>query len=536
MTICIFDLYFSTLGGGEKHIGYAAEILTEKHQVYILHCGAFNKADIKSRLNLNLDKVTFINLDADSDPNEQVIRIAGQLKAPVFINATHFSKLYIPGLINISLVFFPRYIYPTSFSAMDMIKYKMASLLFGEYVKKIAFDKISHDEEIDGGLGRWTYKASDIIVNGPFTTASVFYEGYSNRSAKEVVKYIHGPDPMDFTIDDQKISFRNTHPENIHCKLELGCDTFVPAEKEPGSQDTRALGLFITQVKLDSFSLLTKMVLKLWRTGRLRSHLTRLYIKGQCIREQLAYKDLLLKGDLILSNSAYTKEWIGKIYGQGIETDVLYPPVDVNEFYSKDKNDQIISVGRFFVGDHNKKQLELIKAFKRLYDNHPEARSYTFHLCGGTHKEERNVKYVELCRKVCQGYPIMIHTDIKYDQLKELYAGSKIFWHGAGLHEDEQKTPDKFEHFGITTVESMASGCVPIVIGIAGQLEIVQNNVDGFHWKTEEELINRTLKVMRSETLRSRLSAASMERAKNFDQQKFRERLSDLFRKVNVSV
>ena len=536
MTICIFDLYFSTLGGGEKHIGYAAEILTEKHEVYVLHCGAFARADVKSRLNLNLDKVTFIALDAEEDLDEQVTTIVRKLNAPVFINATHFSKLYIPGLINISLVFFPRYIYPTSFSTVDMIKYRISNLLFREYVKRVGFDKISHEEEINGRLGRWTHKASNIIINGRFKAASVYYENFTKRPAKDIVKYIKGPDKLDFVLDHEKISFRPSHEGNTHSKLELGCNTFIPAETQAGSQDTRDLGLFITQVKIDSFSLFTRIALKLWRTNRLRSRLTRLYIKGQCIREQLAYKDLLLKGDLILSNSGYTKDWIGKIYGTEIETDVLYPPVDVNEFYSNDKKDHIISVGRFFVGDHNKKQLELIKAFKKLYDGHPEARNYTFHLCGGTHKEERNVKYVELCRKASHGYPIMIHTDIKYEKLKEFYADAKIFWHGAGLNEDEQKTPDKFEHFGITTVEAMASGCVPIVIGIAGQLEIVQDNIDGFHWKTEEELINRTLRVMRNDALRSRLSSEGMERAKNFDQQKFRERLSELFRKVDVIV
>ena len=41
-----------------------------------------------------------------------------------------------------------------------------------------------------------------------------------------------------------------------------------------------------------------------------------------------------------------------------------------------------------------------------------------------------------------------------------------------------------FEHFGITTVEAMAAGCVPVVIDKADQREIVRHVTDGYRWTT----------------------------------------------------
>ena len=42
----------------------------------------------------------------------------------------------------------------------------------------------------------------------------------------------------------------------------------------------------------------------------------------------------------------------------------------------------------------------------------------------------------------------------------------------------------------MTTVEAMAGGCVPVVIDLAGQREIVKAGVDGFRWSTPEQLLD----------------------------------------------
>jgi glycosyltransferase involved in cell wall biosynthesis len=49
------------------------------------------------------------------------------------------------------------------------------------------------------------------------------------------------------------------------------------------------------------------------------------------------------------------------------------------------------------------------------------------------------------------------------------------------------------EHFGMTTLEAMVCGCIPIVINKAGQTEIVEHGISGFLWNTLDELIELTL-------------------------------------------
>lgn len=56
--------------------------------------------------------------------------------------------------------------------------------------------------------------------------------------------------------------------------------------------------------------------------------------------------------------------------------------------------------------------------------------------------------------------------------------------HAKGLFVDEEKSSDLLEHFGITTVETMSAGCVPIVIN-RGQPEIVKEGT-GYVWYTLE--------------------------------------------------
>ena len=59
------------------------------------------------------------------------------------------------------------------------------------------------------------------------------------------------------------------------------------------------------------------------------------------------------------------------------------------------------------------------------------------------------------------------------------------------------------EHFGITTVEAMAAGCVPVVINKAGQREIVEDGVSGFLWNTWGELKDRTQLLAEDGNLRT---------------------------------
>src|SRR5260221_4689474 len=228
----------------------------------------------------------------------------------------------------------------------------------------------------------------------------------------------------------------------------------------------------------------------------------------------------------IFSISEYSHYWAKKMLN--LDTKILYPPVDVNEFNPGEKENIIISVGRFFVETHNKKQYEMIKAFKKLYYKDPKVRSYEYHLCGGVDNSPINQSYLSLCRREAEGYPIYIHDNIEFNDLKTLYSKAKIFWHAAGLNENVNNNPERFEHFGITTVEAMSAGVVPVVIGLGGQPEIVKNGVNGFLWLNENELVYKTLDLINNNNLQVSLSKSATESTEKFSRESMYNRIDEL--------
>jgi glycosyltransferase involved in cell wall biosynthesis len=225
--------------------------------------------------------------------------------------------------------------------------------------------------------------------------------------------------------------------------------------------------------------------------------------------------------DVICANSRYTQEWIRRYWGR--DSVVFYPPVDVDAFTPLPKRRQILSVGRFFTTGHNKKHLVMIRAFRRLVDE--GLTGWELHLAGGTALGTLNAAYLEQVHREATGYPIHIHTNIPFAELRRLYGESAIYWHAAGYGEDPQRHPLRYEHFGLTTVEAMAAGCVPVVIHGGGQPEIVTHGVDGFLWRSLDELLDHTCRLVADAALWERMAVAARQRARAFGWREFEERL-----------
>jgi glycosyltransferase involved in cell wall biosynthesis len=223
--------------------------------------------------------------------------------------------------------------------------------------------------------------------------------------------------------------------------------------------------------------------------------------------------------------SAYTAQWVKRLWQR--DCAVLTPIVDVEAFGPSEKRHQILSVGRFFAGNHNKKHLEMIAAFCGL-----KATGWELHLAGGTLPQPEHQDYLRRVREAAQGGPVRIHADASFDALKKLYAESAIYWHAAGLGEDEAHDPIKAEHFGITTVEAMAAGCVPVVINKGGQPEIVQHERNGLLWDTVSDLQIQTQRLMADDALRSRLALQAQADSRHYDRAHFERRLDELMATV----
>ncbi|MGB9637514.1 MAG: glycosyltransferase, partial [Microgenomates group bacterium] len=136
--------------------------------------------------------------------------------------------------------------------------------------------------------------------------------------------------------------------------------------------------------------------------------------------------------------------------------------------------------------------------------------------------------FVAELRKKAEGYPIEIKENPSFKELVQLYGQAKIFWNASGYGVDEEKNPEKVEHFGMTTVEAMAAGCIPVVIAKGGQREIIDEAENGFFWEGKNDLINITLKIVKEEKSMKRLSKNAMLKSRHFSKEKFIERIYSL--------
>lgn len=222
---------------------------------------------------------------------------------------------------------------------------------------------------------------------------------------------------------------------------------------------------------------------------------------------------------LAIYNSEFTKSYVEKFWN--IKGKVVYPPVSIDLFAPLKKQKQILSVGRFFGYLKDKKHQVLIESFRRLVDG--GLRDWSLHLAGGAGGGDKD--YIEELKVLAEGYPVYFHPNINLKDLQNLYGQSSIYWHASGFEEDD---PKKFEHFGITTVEAMASGCIPIVINKGGLKEIVEDHISGFLWNNLEELEQYTLKVISLKTSRGGMIKEAIKRSKLFSKERFCKQIIQL--------
>ena len=115
-----------------------------------------------------------------------------------------------------------------------------------------------------------------------------------------------------------------------------------------------------------------------------------------------------------------------------------------------------------------------------------------------------------------------------------LYRAAKIFWHSTGYGEDEDLEPEKMEHFGITTVEAMSFGAVPVVINKGGQKETVEEGVHGYRWDTEEECVEKTCQLIKNNALRTAMANKCVKAAKKYSIEVFHKLNQEVFYELKI--
>jgi GT2 family glycosyltransferase/SAM-dependent methyltransferase len=200
---------------------------------------------------------------------------------------------------------------------------------------------------------------------------------------------------------------------------------------------------------------------------------------------------------------------------------VIPPCVDVEEFATGPKEGLILHVSRFALPSAyaDKAHIMMIQAFKQLCDR--GLKGWRLVLAGATIDEGETV-YKDHLAKHSWGYPIEFAINLPAAELRDLFARASMYWHATGF---SVKEPAAQEHFGITIVEGMAAGAVPVVYNSGGPPEIITSGENGYLFDTLEEMVEKSWKLATDPDHWRRLSKAARERARFFSPQMVEERM-----------
>ena len=224
----------------------------------------------------------------------------------------------------------------------------------------------------------------------------------------------------------------------------------------------------------------------------------------------------------------YFRERAGALTTHEARVTVLPPavPIYADALAGKRVPGKIVNVGRFHPSGHCKRQDVLVDAFRLLLERTGRT-DLELHLAGTVSPEAMSREFYLDVHERARGLPVQFHLNALPEDVRDLYATSSFYWHGTGFGQSELLFPERMEHFGITVVEAMSSGAIPLVYGKGGPAEIVADGTTGYHWRTIEDLVAIQARVLeRSEDenddMRLRGHVASLA----YDTAAFEDRLS----------
>ncbi len=153
----------------------------------------------------------------------------------------------------------------------------------------------------------------------------------------------------------------------------------------------------------------------------------------------------------LISNSKLIHDSIKSKYNK--DSVVFYPPVNLKEFSPTQKENLVVTIGRF----SDEKNLEFgIDVMKKINSQ--------YEIIGNTKTKINILYYEKLQSKILRdnlGGKIRLLKNIQRPLLVNCLNKAKVYFHCSR------------ETFGITTVEGIAAGCIPIVSDIFGHKETV---------------------------------------------------------------
>ena len=251
--------------------------------------------------------------------------------------------------------------------------------------------------------------------------------------------------------------------------------------------------------------------------------------EGDTYGDIKTYQDTIVYSSFVKEQLAKNKDFKGTSISV-VEPALSWSAADMVSYQAERVTDQvqIIAVGRFFAGGHNKQHGRLIEFFKELYAQH---RNIRLHLVGTTMPHKEHMAYLESLRTAATGLPIEFHVNAEPDRLKKLYGQCHIYWHGTGMGVDAAVTPERLEHFGISVIEAMAFGCVPVVHKSGGPLFIMGTALADLAYADQPEFIEINRRLIANPEALPDLGAKARSRAFEFDREHFIAKLASVVEK-----
>jgi glycosyltransferase involved in cell wall biosynthesis len=228
----------------------------------------------------------------------------------------------------------------------------------------------------------------------------------------------------------------------------------------------------------------------------------------------------------IAANSQYTAKWIKRRWLRSSE--VVYSACPYMGPPSA-KEKIILNVARFSANrkGHHKRQESLLNAFRQLVDE--GLCDWKLYLVGHVGPTKEDGAFVEWLRNAALNYPIHICPGIEFNELQRLYQKSSIYWHATGLGTFH---PGRQEHFGISIVEAMSAGVVPVVINKGGPREIIKPGINGYLWNSLSELKALSMDLIKEPRSLQKYSATAATDSRTFHVSEFLDRMDQIIERI----
>jgi GT2 family glycosyltransferase/glycosyltransferase involved in cell wall biosynthesis len=192
----------------------------------------------------------------------------------------------------------------------------------------------------------------------------------------------------------------------------------------------------------------------------------------------------------------------------------------------------ILTVGRFFAGGHNKRQDVVIEAFRRLSAS--GGTGLELALAGAIHPSPAGRQRFHELVQMADGLNCTFYPNIGRADLGRLYESSAVLIHAAGFGVDPDEWPERLEHFGITPIEAASFGCIPVVYGAGGPLDVLNALGSATGFTTVEECVEIVSGLFSDPECSAELSAHLLESSQLWSAEAYHEDVRDSLLKLGV--